>query len=371
MNFVFWQVQVGQHMSGIAEALVRQGHHVSCVAERVLSDERAKQGWFRPQLEGVHVNLCSSSQDILTRVASAPENAVHICQGIRNNGLVAVAQRVLAKQRRRQWVIMEAVDDKNRFGWLKRLEYRRRFLRARLCVDAVLAIGERTDDWLEAVGVPAKKVFPFAYFLPPYAAALPVASSPTPPFRFIMVGQVISRKRIDLLIDALGRLRPDLEWGLVIVGSGPLEGTLRGQAQRVLGARVTWIGKLPHEDVIGRIAASDCLVLPSRHDGWGAVVSEALMLGVPVVCSDQCGSSVAVEASGEGGVFRSGEVSDLAKHLARVIQRGSRSRPERAALAAWAQCLSADAGAQYLGRIVEHVYGGTARPDPPWSRTTG
>lgn len=368
MNFVFWQVHVGQHMSGIAEALVRQGHDVSCVAQGVLSDARAKQGWVRPQLAGVRVNLCSSSQDIPGLVASAPENALHICQGIRNNGLVAVAQRALAEHRRRQWVIMEAVDDNNGFGWLKRLEYRRRFLLARRNVDAVLAIGRRTGSWLEAVGVSAEKVFPFAYFLPPYVNELPAGAAPAPAFRFIMVGQVVSLKRVDLLLDALARLEHKLAWELVVVGSGPLEGSLRAKAQRELGDRVAWTGKLPHGDVVRRIATSDCLVLPSRHDGWGAVVSEALMLGVPVVCSDHCGSSVAVEASGEGGVFRSGDVSELAGHLARMIQRGSQTPRDRASLAAWAQCLGADAGAGYLNSIVEHVYGGSVRPHAPWSR---
>lgn len=366
MNFVFWQVHVGQHMSGIAEALVRQGHDVSCVAEGVLSDARAKQGWVRPQLEGVRVKLCSSSQDILTIVDKTPEDAVHMCQGIRNNGLVAVAQRALVERRRRQWIIMEAVDDRNGFGWLKRLEYRRRFFLARRHVEAVLAIGKRTGDWLQAVGVPAGRVFPFAYFLPPYVNELPPGASPAPRFRFIMVGLVCRRKRIDLLLDALTLLQSDLEWELVVVGSGQLEGSLRAKAQRELGVRVAWTGKLSHGDVVGRIATSDCLVLPSRHDGWGAVISEALMLGVPVVCSDACGASIAVEASGEGGVFRSGDVRDLADRLGQMIQRGSRSRPERASLASWAQCLGADAGAGYLSDIVEHLYKGSARPAPPW-----
>ena len=47
----------------------------------------------------------------------------------------------------------------------------------------------------------------------------------------------------------------------------------------------------------------DCLSASSYHDGWGAVVSEALLIGIPVICSDTCGSSVIVKASGFGGIF--------------------------------------------------------------------
>ena len=43
------------------------------------------------------------------------------------------------------------------------------------------------------------------------------------------------------------------------------------------------------------IYQADNLVLPSSHDGWGAVTTEALMVGTPVICSDTCGSSLIVK----------------------------------------------------------------------------
>lgn len=49
------------------------------------------------------------------------------------------------------------------------------------------------------------------------------------------------------------------------------------------------------------MARADVLVLPSWHDGWGAVVSEALMAGTPAIASDACGSAGVVRASGVGG----------------------------------------------------------------------
>ena len=63
-------------------------------------------------------------------------------------------------------------------------------------------------------------------------------------------------------------------------------------------ARNNTITKIPEV-----ICESDCLVLPSRYDGWGAVISEALMVGTPVICSDNCGAANVVTASNVGSVF--------------------------------------------------------------------
>jgi hypothetical protein len=40
----------------------------------------------------------------------------------------------------------------------------------------------------------------------------------------------------------------------------------------MLPGRVSFRGLLPISNIPGHMAAADCLVLPSSHDGWGAVV---------------------------------------------------------------------------------------------------
>jgi len=110
-------------------------------------------------------------------------------------------------------------------------------------------------------------------------------------------------------------------------------------------------------------------VLPSRHDGWGAVVSEALMAGTPVVCSDSCGSAGVVRASGQGGVFRSGDREALLSMLKQVIAKGRLPSTDKLSLASWAESLGESAGAAYLLQILDHVVGHIARPSPPWLAT--
>lgn len=362
----FWQRIVSPHMAGLAAALAQQDCDVAYVAERSMSEDRARQGWIPPDLGGARLKLTPTRDVVVALVKAVPAESIHICQGIRSNGLVGVAQHALAGRGLRQWVVMETVDDTGWRGVLKRLEYRRLFAQWRKPIEGVLATGWRTPDWVMARGMVAGRVFPFAYFLPRCATLVVREQETSERFRFIFVGQFIERKRLDLLISALATLnRTDAE--LVVIGSGPLESEWKAVAETALSGCVNWIGRLPMHEVSQQMAKADCLVLPSRYDGWGAVVSEALMVGTPAICSDRCGSAGMVWASGQGGVFRSGDRVALTTELRRIVSQGRSANAVRMALAAWARCLGAEAGASYLRRILDHAAGFMDRPTPPWA----
>ncbi|KJV43323.1 hypothetical protein VH88_01095 [Brevundimonas sp. KM4] len=107
-------------------------------------------------------------------------------------------------------------------------------------------------------------------------------------------------------------------------------------------------------------------MLPSRYDGWGAVISEAIMVGTPAVCSDRCGSAGVVRASGRGGVFAANDLDALTALLRRLMDQGSPSPDQRAALARWGRRLGAGAGADYLRAILAFSDRGGDRPAAPW-----
>ena len=141
---------------------------------------------------------------------------------------------------------------------------------------------------------------------------------------------------------------------------------MRAKAAAAFGPRLEWLGQLPMHEARQRMATADCLVLPSRHDGWGAVVSEALMAGTPAICSDRCGAAEVVLASGVGGVFPAGDQKALEAQLMQQITEGQRTANQRAALAQWARSLGAEAGARYLLAILAGGRDGATRPAPPW-----
>lgn len=359
----FWQRIVSPHMAGLAAALAARGCDVTYVAEQEMSDKRASQGWQALSLGKARIRFAPDSAAMRGLAREAPADSIHICQGFRGNGPIGAARKVLAGRKLRQWVVMEGVDDSGWRGIAKRLEYRRMIRQWRPRLDGVLATGQGTAEWLVRRGMPPERVFPFAYFLPTAPAATPYCN-PGAPFRFLYAGQIIERKRVDLLIGALERVK-ERPFELAIIGTGPLEDRLKAQAESYLPGRVHWLGRRPMNEIPALMATADCLILPSRHDGWGAVVSEALMAGTPAICSDKCGSAIAVRASGCGGVFPSGNRMALAGLLRRSLERGRQTAAARTELAQWAQCLGADAGAEYLARILRHR-AGEERPVAPW-----
>ena len=360
-----WQDIVSPHMVGLAAALVQRGCDVVYVAEQEMSSERADQGWVRPDLGGATLALAPSAEAIRALVRDAPSDSIHICQGMRGNGRIGIAQSALAARRLRQWVMMETVDDAGVIGVIKRLIYRVLSYRMKDHLEGVLAIGRRTPAWIAARGLARGDVFPFAYFLPDIAYESILPTNMNHRFRFLYVGQFIRRKRLDMLIEALANIK-HCDFELTVIGSGPLEGELRALAQSKLFERVHWLGCLSMSTVHKEMAKADCLVLPSRHDGWGAVVSEALMRGTPVIASDACGASVVVKASGVGGVFCANDRDGLTARLRQAIDERQPSPQQRRRIANWARCLGAEAGADYFLSTAAYVAGKGPLPAPPW-----
>lgn len=363
-----WQDIVSPHMAGLAAALAARGVQVVYVAEQELSEDRVKLGWALPELAEARLEIAPTAAAVCALVEAAPINAVHICQGIRGNALVGVAQKQLAKRHLQYWVVMETVHDEGWRGALKRIVYTALFRLHRSRIAGVLATGWRTPGWVVDRGMARERVFPFAYFLPDRPDVAYVAAiDGSKPYRIAYIGQFIERKRLSLLIDALADL-PQAEAELVVAGSGPLEQDLRKYAQTRLKSRLCWMGRLPSLQVSAFLGEVDCLVLPSQHDGWGAVVSEALMSGAVAICSDGCGAAGVVEASGVGDVFSRDDPHELKAMLMQTIAAGRLSAVERAGLARWAKSLAAEAGAQYLLDILAHTDGLAPRPQAPWIR---
>ena len=369
-----WQEIVSPHMAGLAVALAARGCRTTYVAERMTSavGDRASQGWAEYDFGAAEFRLAPDRETVVRLVREAPANSIHICESIRGKGSTGLAQAELRRRGLRQWAIMERVKDAGWIGPVKRLAYRARIMAARGHVQGVLAIGRGVPEWVAARGFPAERVFPFTYFLRhDEAAGVSHVSGEAAGsrFRFVFAGRLVELKRVDLLIEAVARI-PGGDVELEIIGTGPLEQELRALGERRMPGRIRWRGRMPFEQVPREIRLADCLVLPSRIDGWGAVVSEALMQGTPAICSSACGAGVAVAASGVGGVFESGSVESLAHLLGRQAARGRVTAEARGSLAKWATCLGSSAGAEYLLDILDHAEGGSGRPPAPWLAAT-
>jgi len=118
---------------------------------------------------------------------------------------------------------------------------------------------------------------------------LPIPDVPTDggPLKFLGCCQMIPRKGLDILLRACQQLR-EMNWQLTLVGDGPLRRKLEREfAQSFPRERVIFRGEVSYEKRHEAFSGHHIFVFPSRWDGWGMVVPEALAAGLPVVATDQ------------------------------------------------------------------------------------
>ena len=350
-------------MANLADALARRGHCVTYLAEETLSSERFELGWEPPTLQHAQLILFDSQAEARRLVRQAPARTMHLTQGVRANGHIGPAQVEIEARRQKQFILMETVNELGLMGFLKRPLYAIHLRRLNRKRTYILAIGKETPGWLRRIAPRDLSVIPFAYFLKKLNPKSDSRSGSK--FRFLFVGSLIEIKRLDLFLTALSLLS-DYDFDLEVVGDGKLRSKLEDAAAQLLPGRVIFRGVRPISEVPSYLADADCLVLPSSHDGWGAVVSEAIMAGTPVVCSSGCGSREVVEASGEGGIFEVNDLDSLTKTLEVMLERGPVKARQRRELALWGQCLGVDAGARYLESLLRCDEPARFYLLPPW-----
>lgn len=119
---------------------------------------------------------------------------------------------------------------------------------------------------------------------------------------------------------------------LTIVGDGPLKKIIETKSREWDNIVVT--GAMDNYSVQLLLTAHDYLILPSKYDGWGAVVNEALSVGTRVLCSDTCGASSLIDNKFRGKVFTS---SSLSKVLTESLKLGKTSDKYRYELVEWSR----------------------------------
>ncbi|MGH9592773.1 MAG: glycosyltransferase family 4 protein, partial [Bryobacteraceae bacterium] len=154
------------------------------------------------------------------------------------------------------------------------------------------------------------------------------AASDPSRFKILTVGRFYQRKRFDVLLRAVARLRdaiPGLE--LRIVGGGPEAARLKSISRECgIETIVHWRENIPRDGLAREYAGCDVFCLPSVQEGFGIVFLEALAAGKPIV---------AVRAAAVPEVVRDGLLvpPDDPESLAAAIEKLYRDPSLRAALA--------------------------------------
>jgi glycosyltransferase involved in cell wall biosynthesis len=153
----------------------------------------------------------------------------------------------------------------------------------------VLAVSERTrDDVVEQYGIPPERIT-----VTPHGADPGFSPGTAGPGDYLLlVGSVEKRK------NPLSAAAAASEVGLPLVVAGPVrDSELAGELER-RGARLR--GYVTQEELVELYRGAACLVMPSRYEGFGLPVLEAMASGTPVVAAPD---PALREVAGEAAVF--------------------------------------------------------------------
>ncbi len=365
----FWQNMPAHHQTGALDAFASSwGAPATGVWCEDISPIRKAQGWSpasRVRLRNCYLPL-KGWEDAVDDLIDVNQDSIHIFSGIGAYPPVTRAARRLAGYSSPKMGVI--VESSIMLGWAG---FARR-LKAHVCyrgfvdkLSAVFAMGNIGMDFYRGIGFKDEQLYPYLY-----QESVPLPSA-RPPGRGVMrmlyAGQLNDRKGVDVLIEAC-RLICAPGWSLDIFGDGPLRNRLK---QAVISGgiegQVSFRGTVPSASLLAEMPSFDVAVVPSRFDGWGMLVNEALQSGLAVLASDKVGASILVSSSGAGAIFPKENPKALADAIRIRVLNPELLSAEQASALEYAPRLSPERAGEYLASAIRYAFQGQAnRPAPGW-----
>lgn len=166
----------------------------------------------------------------------------------------------------------------------------------------------------------------------------------------LFVGEVEPRKGLDTLLQALSRMPAERQAEIALVVAGRFD---PASVTTLPDVRIIALGHVHDDRLASLYAGAAALVYPSRYEGFGLPVLEAMAAGTPVVASDAGGIP---EAGGDAALyFKSGDVASLAAVLERVLTNDELAAELRERGKLRAAQMSWDKTAEETLAVFEHV----------------
>ena len=162
--------------------------------------------------------------------------------------------------------------------------------------DGLIALSECTISDLKGVSelpCDAKVIYQGSHIRQDYSSILDVMISLQSRLNItsryaLFVGSLVARKNLPLLLRAFQILIPTLEPGFRLVLAGAADNS---EAQKLkvmcqnfgISDRVSFTGYLSNEELAALYRGASVFVLPSRYEGFGMILLEAMAAGVPIV----------------------------------------------------------------------------------------
>ncbi len=155
-----------------------------------------------------------------------------------------------------------------------------------------ISYGRSSTEYLLTLGISRARILELQntaderYFQVPLPAQFEIRPRPV----LLYVGQFIGRKGVDLFLRSAAPLqREGLEFSLLLVGNGRDKPDAERLAQELGLSCVHFYPSQSPESILSVYRSADVLVFPTLEDPWGLVASEAILAGIPTLCSKFAG----------------------------------------------------------------------------------
>ncbi len=369
-RIIFWEPCISPHKTDFIDQVAKLIPSIEVIycAEENLPEERIKLGWSIYNDYEYKQYIRPSYSDIKKLACFEPKKTLHIFSGIRWVPTIVSALKevkrsgaffgLMSEPRVREGVkgSLRLIHSWITEAWLKKN------------TKFVLAIGSNGPPWFKSVGYPSSRIFPFAYFINDQQFNGVIRQHDNKSTEFIRIGYIgrlVKMKGIDDIISAVTSLSVPTK--LSIIGSGPESDSLKSLCNES-NVNIEFIGSVPIDNVGLYLNDFDILILASRStdDGWGVVVSEALMSGTGVIVTSKVGASVLINDRPElGRVVNANSPYEIADAIIDLWKSKSFSKECRLVRQLWAKDkLSAKSGALNLIEIINHSINNKKTPKP-------
>lgn len=142
---------------------------------------------------------------------------------------------------------------------------------------------------------------------------------PHNPFRIVMVSRLEHEKKgQDLLIEAAARLKGIIT--IDFIGVGPSMEYLKELTQKLCADNyIHFLGKQTQDYIASNLANYDMFIQPSRWEGFGLTVAEAMSARVPVLVSSGQGPAEVTCGNKYGWIFINNDINDLINKITYII----------------------------------------------------
>jgi len=157
---------------------------------------------------------------------------------------------------------------------------------------------------------------------------------------FLFSAKLVERKDPFALLKAYERMTGRERAAVVFMGDGVLREPLERYAREHNLGGAHFIGFVNQAAIPRHYAMADVFVLPSTYEPRGAVINEAMAVGLPVVVTDRCGSLGDIVLDGDNAfVYPAGDAEALAKIMDRLAEdtalRARMGRRSREIIGTW------------------------------------